>query len=87
MYSKIMTAKLNIPKNISDEARSLLEQLLQRDPEKRLTEPKIIKAHPFFKGIDWDQLLAKEITPPFIPPVVSFLTFFNPNNYFNNTLR
>lgn len=71
MYSKIMTAKLNIPKNISDEARSLLEQLLQRDPEKRLTEPKVIKAHPFFKGIDWDQLLAKEITPPFIPPVKS----------------
>lgn len=69
MYSKIMTAKLNIPKNISEDAKSLLEGLLVRDPEKRLTEPAVIKAHPFFKGINWEQLLAKELPPPFVPPV------------------
>lgn len=26
-----------------------------------------LKAHPFFKGIDWDKLLLKEIPPPFVP--------------------
>ena len=26
-----------------------------------------IKCHPFFKGIDWDKLMAKKITPPFKP--------------------
>lgn len=71
MYSKIMTAKLTFPKNISEEAKSLIEQLLVRDPEKRLQDPAIIKKHPFFKEIDWDSLLAKEIKPPFIPPVKS----------------
>jgi len=71
MYTKIMTAKLNIPKNVGDDARSLLEELLIRDPEKRLKDPKVIKSHPFFKGIDWDKLIAKEITPPFIPPVTN----------------
>jgi len=40
-----------------------------RDPEKRLTDPPKIKAHAWFGGIDWDKLVAKEITPPFIPPV------------------
>jgi hypothetical protein len=28
-----------------------------------------IKAHPFFAGIDWDALVRKEITPPWIPSV------------------
>lgn len=28
-----------------------------------------IKAHPFFKGIDWDNL--RKMTPPYIPQVAS----------------
>eukprot|EP01100_Stratorugosa_tubuloviscum_P007041 TRINITY_DN296_c1_g1_i2.p1 TRINITY_DN296_c1_g1~~TRINITY_DN296_c1_g1_i2.p1 ORF type:complete len:512 (+),score=247.07 TRINITY_DN296_c1_g1_i2:276-1811(+) len=71
MYTKIMTAKLNIPKTVSEEARTLLEGLLERDPERRLTEPSIIKSHPFFRGMDWEALLSKDVTPPFIPPVTS----------------
>jgi len=71
MYSKIMTAKLNIPKSVSESAKNLLEAVLQRDPDKRLTDPAKIKEHPFFATIDWELLLQKEITPPFIPPVKS----------------
>lgn len=26
-----------------------------------------IKRHPFFKDIDWDKLLLKQVVPPFIP--------------------
>jgi len=69
MYSKIMTAKIKYPDHISENAKDLLQQLLVRDPEKRLTDPPKIKAHSWFSGIDWDKLVAKEITPPFIPPV------------------
>ena len=69
MYQKIMTAKLSIPKSVNDDARDLLEKLLIRDPEQRMTDPEQIKAHPWFSSIDWDLLLAKEITPPYIPPV------------------
>jgi len=69
MYQKIMTAKLQIPKTVSDEARDLLEKLLIRDPEARMTNPADIKAHPFFAGLDWELLAQKEITPPYIPPV------------------
>jgi hypothetical protein len=45
-------------------------QLLVRDPSKRLQDPTEIKQHPFFKGIDWEKLYNKQITPPYKPPVV-----------------
>jgi len=69
MYAKIISAKLVIPSTVPADAKSLIEELLVRDPEKRLSDPVKIKGHPFFKGIDWDLLLAKELTPPYIPPV------------------
>ncbi len=45
-------------------------QLLERDPAKRLCEPDQIKAHPFFKTIDWQKLAEQNVTPPYVPPVV-----------------
>jgi len=69
MYAKIMSAKLQIPSTVSPEAKNLIEELLVRDPEKRLTDPLKLKAHAFFRGLDWDSLVRKEVTPPYIPPV------------------
>jgi len=69
MYRKIMTETLNFPDYISQDARALLSQLLERDSEKRLSEPNLIKRHPFFKSIDWELLYAKKIPPPFLPEV------------------
>jgi hypothetical protein len=45
---------------------------LNRDPQKRLgsvEDAKEIKAHPFFKEIDWAQLFQKKLEPPFKPQV------------------
>jgi len=70
MYFKIMHAKLEFPDTLDQEdTRSILLGLLERDPAKRLADPKQIKKHPYFARIDWDQLLRKEIPVPFIPPV------------------
>jgi len=71
MYTKIMNDKLVFPAQISAEARALLTLLLERNPEKRISDPRVIRLHPFFKGVDWDKLLRKEIEPPFIPGVRS----------------
>eukprot|EP01127_Copromyxa_protea_P015498 TRINITY_DN4467_c0_g2_i1.p1 TRINITY_DN4467_c0_g2~~TRINITY_DN4467_c0_g2_i1.p1 ORF type:complete len:421 (+),score=79.80 TRINITY_DN4467_c0_g2_i1:66-1328(+) len=66
MYTKILSAQLNIPATMSPEAASLMQGLLERDPEKRL-QAEQIRTHPFFASIDWDKLVRKEITPPFVP--------------------
>jgi len=69
MYFKIMHAKLEIPDTVDPTTRSILLALLERDPNKRLADATVIKAHPYFKGTDWDKILRKEVVPPFIPPV------------------
>eukprot|EP00831_Metopus_contortus_P054233 TRINITY_DN45624_c0_g1_i1.p3 TRINITY_DN45624_c0_g1~~TRINITY_DN45624_c0_g1_i1.p3 ORF type:complete len:137 (+),score=34.45 TRINITY_DN45624_c0_g1_i1:94-504(+) len=52
---------------ITPEAASLIQGLLNHDPEKRLGKngAKEIKSHPFFEGVNWDTLRQQE--PPFVP--------------------
>lgn len=69
MYTKIMTAELEIPDSMSAEAADLLHKLLDRNPETRLQDPPEIKKHPFFKPLDFEKLIIKEIKPPFVPEV------------------
>lgn len=69
MYKKILNAKVNFPKYFTEEAKSIISELLERDPTKRLMDPEKIKQHPFFRGIDWQRLYLKQIKPPFIPNV------------------
>jgi len=71
MYFKIMHAKLDIPEQLDEHTKSILLALLERDPNKRLADPPVIKSHPYFKEIDWEKLLKKEIKAPFIPPLVN----------------
>ncbi|KAK1801924.1 hypothetical protein P4O66_022550 [Electrophorus voltai] len=72
MYDNILNKPLQLKPNISNAARHLLEGLLQKDRTKRLgctddfTE---IKNHMFFSPINWDDLNAKKLTPPFNPNV------------------
>ena len=54
----------------SDNASDLLRGLLTRDPEKRLNVDQIM-AHPFFEGLNFDDLLERKIKPPFVPKVKS----------------
>ena len=37
---------------------------MEKDPDKRITLSEL-KEHPFFSGINWDDMLNKKITPPF----------------------
>ena len=72
IFRKIEQLKINFPENvaISEEAKDLINKILVKDPEKRLgagepgSEYDIahLKAHPYFKDIDWDNLY--KITPP-----------------------
>ncbi|XP_055495734.1 ribosomal protein S6 kinase delta-1 isoform X5 [Leucoraja erinacea] len=50
---------LNLPDHISEEARSVVQQLLQFNPSERLgagvSGVEDIKSHPFFQTVDWSQ--------------------------------
>lgn len=54
-------------KYCSPEAKDLIQKLLTLDPQKRLGSngSEEIKSHPYFNGIDWDDLF--ECEAPFIP--------------------
>lgn len=55
----------------SKECKSLLNGLLEKEPEKRLGTNGIdeIKNHPFFKSLNWKNLELKKVNPPFTPNV------------------
>ncbi len=57
---------------ISDEAKDIIVRLLRKRPNERLGAGKDVDdvmAHPFFKSIDMEKLLKKEIVPEYKPPV------------------
>ncbi|XP_055714298.1 ribosomal protein S6 kinase alpha-5-like [Phlebotomus papatasi] len=57
---------------LSVEVRDFISKLLIKDPKKRLGGSKVdatdIKSHPFFRRIDWEKLVRKEIPAPSRPP-------------------
>lgn len=65
---------------MSEDSKSLLEGLLQRDISLRLKDPSKIKDHAFFKSIDFNALYNKKIKPFFIPDVVCLFSPEFPND-------
>lgn len=64
MFEKIMKAELTFPAHVSDHARSLLSNLLVRDPKQRLgsgeADAEELKGHPFFADMNWQELATGE---------------------------
>jgi serine/threonine protein kinase len=70
---KFYTKKIKMFSHFSEEAKSLIEGLLTVNPKQRLgSGPKgsqMIKSHSFFKDINWEDVSAKKLTPPFKPEI------------------
>ena len=68
LYENIQRGPLKLPNFLSEEARSFLIALLNRNPSKRLGSgpggAEDIKKHVFFKGIDWSIVAAKKLEVP-----------------------
>ncbi|XP_053182517.1 serine/threonine-protein kinase Sgk2b [Scomber japonicus] len=72
MFQNILHAPLQLRSGVSQAARSLLGGLLERDVSKRLGQSRDfveLQEHSFFTSINWDDLLARRVTAPFIPKV------------------
>uniref|UniRef100_A0A803SPC4 Ribosomal protein S6 kinase beta-1 n=1 Tax=Anolis carolinensis TaxID=28377 RepID=A0A803SPC4_ANOCA len=68
---KILKCKLNLPPYLTQEARDLLKKLLKRNAASRLGagpgDAGEVQGHPFFRHINWEELLARKVEPPFKP--------------------
>ncbi|WKY15943.1 hypothetical protein Q1695_000986 [Nippostrongylus brasiliensis] len=74
MYNRIVNEQLKMKKNISASSTDIVTKLLQKDKNKRLgskSDFREVKEHEFFRTIDWDKLLRREIKAPFIPRIES----------------
>lgn len=59
-------AVLTIDPQIDEDARDMIERLLQKDVNKRMYAAYELKRHPFFKDIDWDLMASKQFKAPII---------------------
>ncbi|XP_076359655.1 RAC serine/threonine-protein kinase-like isoform X1 [Tachypleus tridentatus] len=75
LFELILVEEVKFPKSLSPEAKSILSGLLIKDPKKRLgggqDDAGEIMVHPFFRAINWQDLLEKKVIPPFKPQVTS----------------
>lgn len=77
LYQYIQTKEVIFPDmkkyglTISEEAMDVIQKLLKKKPNERLgakADIEEVMAHPFFKSIDRDKLLKKELKADYIPP-------------------
>uniref|UniRef100_A0AAQ5ZK69 Ribosomal protein S6 kinase n=1 Tax=Amphiprion ocellaris TaxID=80972 RepID=A0AAQ5ZK69_AMPOC len=68
---KILKCKLNLPPYLTIDARDLIKKVCNSftGPIKNTLIP--LQKHPFFKHINWDDLLNKRVEPPYKPQLQS----------------
>lgn len=72
---KILKCKICLPPYLTPDARDLIKKLLKKNAPQRLGSGKgdcaDIQRHPFFRHINWDDLLHKRVEPPYRPSLQS----------------
>ncbi|KAI8478335.1 RAC-gamma serine/threonine-protein kinase [Branchiostoma belcheri] len=77
LFELILMEEARFPRNITENAKSLLSGLLIKDPKQRLgggiRDADDVKEHPFFAtaDINWQDVYERKLTPPFKPQVSS----------------
>jgi len=73
IYEKILSGKIDWPRQIETVVKDLIKRLLVQDRTKRMGATKggaeDVKRHRWFKNIDWDDVTAKKLKPPIVPNV------------------
>ncbi|KAF7729151.1 Serine/threonine kinase [Apophysomyces ossiformis] len=88
VFDAILEDEILYPINMSRDSVSICQRLLTRDPSRRLgggeADAGEVKAHPFFRGVNWDDMLAKRVPPPFYPSSKGPLDFSNFDDEFTH---
>jgi serine/threonine protein kinase len=73
MLQNIVRRDPGLDQTLSSGARSLAKALLQREQHRRLgsgaDSMAQIQAHPYFLGLDWQQVMKGGVAPEYVPPV------------------
>uniref|UniRef100_A0A8C3APM4 protein kinase C n=1 Tax=Cyclopterus lumpus TaxID=8103 RepID=A0A8C3APM4_CYCLU len=73
VFDSIVNDEVRYPRFLSTEAIGVMRRLLRRNPERRLgsgeKDAEDVKKQPFFRGIDWEDLLQRKLPPPFVPTI------------------
>ena len=69
IFQNVRESRPVYTKRFPAETRDFVKALLQRTPEERLgaNNPREIREHEFFQGLDWNALLSKEAQAPWVP--------------------
>lgn len=69
-YKKVLAGNLIFPDGVDARVKSLIQCLLVPSPSKRLgnlySGAQDVKKHKFFRGVNWDDLLARKIAAPIV---------------------
>jgi len=88
LFHNILHQPVYYPSFLSEQGKSILEGLLNRDSTQRLgcgkDDGDEVIRHPFFAGIDFDKLLNKTYQPPFKPKVEDAMDVRNFDKEFTN---
>nr|CAB3264914.1 serine/threonine-protein kinase N2-like [Phallusia mammillata] len=75
VFDSIVNDEVRYPRFLSTDAISIMRRLLRRNPERRLgaseRDAEDVKRQPFFKKVNWEQLLQKRVKPEFVPTIKS----------------
>ncbi|PYH87369.1 camp-dependent protein kinase catalytic subunit [Aspergillus ellipticus CBS 707.79] len=73
IYEQIVEGHIRFPQNMSPAAQNIIGLLCKTNPTERLGYisggSARVKTHPFFEGIDWDDLYHRRMKGPIIPRV------------------
>ncbi|KAI8092460.1 uncharacterized protein BX664DRAFT_378375 [Halteromyces radiatus] len=73
IFDAVLEDEILYPITMSRNCVSICQKLLERNPARRLGSSKSdgheVRQHVFFSGINWDDVLAKKVPPPFLPTV------------------
>ncbi|XP_061672306.1 serine/threonine-protein kinase N2-like [Syngnathoides biaculeatus] len=71
VFDSIVNNDVTYPPSLPPDAVSIIQKLLKKNPMKRLgggqRDANELKGETFFEDVDWDALLSKQVSPPFLP--------------------
>ncbi|XP_057687211.1 serine/threonine-protein kinase N2-like isoform X1 [Corythoichthys intestinalis] len=71
VFDSIVNDDVTYPPSLPPDAVTIIQKLLKKNPLKRLgggeRDANELKGEIFFEEVDWDALLSKQVSPPFLP--------------------